>query len=185
MKKLLVVIGISMFLAMPAMALESEKEDSKKDTTKEASPSPQTQAESTKKAEAKVMKDTTGANATKEAAWTTTESGLKWRDKVVGTGATATLNMPVACHYSLWIADPNGEKGKFAQSSKGGDPFHCTIGVKLIKGWSEGMVGMKEGGVRELIVPPAIGYGNQAMGNLIPANSTLYFEIEFLSQDKK
>ncbi|HEX2897217.1 MAG TPA: FKBP-type peptidyl-prolyl cis-trans isomerase, partial [candidate division Zixibacteria bacterium] len=79
----------------------------------------------------------------------------------------------------------SGTKGKLIQTSKESTPLNCTIGVALIAGWSEGMLGMKEGGTRELIVPPAIGYGASGRGNMIPPNSTLYFEIEFLNEVKQ
>lgn len=116
--------------------------------------------------------------------WTVTESGLKYRDIVVGKGSVAKMGDSARCHYTVWLATPEGEKGKFVQTSKEGDPYSCKIGYKLIKGWSEGMLGMKEGGTRELLVPPFLGYGDRAMGNMIPANSMLYFEIEFVNEIK-
>jgi FKBP-type peptidyl-prolyl cis-trans isomerase FkpA len=172
MKRVLLVICLFAFSVSLAIAEEPKKE-------------PLNEATPPKKAEATVMKDTTAAKAVKEAPWTTTKSGLKWRDKVVGKGTEAAMNMNVMCHYTLWLTDAEGKKGNLVQSSKDAQPFNCTIGVRLISGWSEGMVGMKEGGTRELIVPPAIGYGSQAKGDMIPANSTLYFEIEFLNQVKQ
>lgn len=149
-------------------------------TAKEPKEAPKTEV--TKPAATEVKKDTTAA---KETPWNTNPSGLKWRDKVVGKGTEAKMNMPVKCHYTVWLTDSTGTKGKLIQSSKEGNPLHCTIGVQLIQGWSEGMIGMKEGGTRELIVPPAIGYGSRARGTLIPANSTLYFEIDFLNEVKQ
>lgn len=171
MKRVLAAIGLTVLLAAFAMAEEA------KETAK-----PQPANAETKKADTTTMKDTNAAAAVKVPAWTANKSGLKWRDKVVGKGTEAKMNMPVLCHYTLWLTDSIGAKGKLVQSSKGNQPFQCTIGVRLISGWSEGMVGMKEGGTRELIIPPAIGYGSQAMGDMIPANSTLYFEIEFLNE---
>jgi len=150
-------------------------------------PAAKPKTEEPKKAEATVMKDTTAAKVTtaKEHAWTTTKSGLKYRDMIVGKGAEAKMSMPVNCNYTVWLSDKDGKKGKMVQSSKGGKPFQCTVGQNLIEGWSEGMVGMKEGGTRELIVPPALGWGNRDVGNgMIPANSTVFFEIEFLNQVK-
>jgi len=110
----------------------------------------------------------------------TTESGLKYTDLVVGTGTEAVDGMKVECHYTLWFADENGEKGKMLQSSKdSGKSFPFVVGAKgLIKGWNEGMLGMKEGGTRMLIVPPELGYGQG--GGPIPPNQTLIFELEFL-----
>ncbi|MGH8015115.1 MAG: FKBP-type peptidyl-prolyl cis-trans isomerase [Candidatus Zixiibacteriota bacterium] len=167
MKRILTGICLTVFLVTMAIAEEPQKEP----------------IEETKKADTTKMNDSTAA--TKEAAWTTNKSGLKWRDKVVGKGSEAKMNMPVNCHYTVWIADSTGKKGKLVQSSKEGQPLQCTLGVRLIAGWSEGMVGMKEGGTRELIVHPAIGYGAQAKGDMIPANSTLFFEIDFLNEVKQ
>ncbi|MEW6411039.1 MAG: FKBP-type peptidyl-prolyl cis-trans isomerase [Candidatus Zixiibacteriota bacterium] len=111
----------------------------------------------------------------------TTESGLKYADLVVGTGKEAVNGMNVQCHYTLWFADENGEKGQMVQSSKDmNEPFIFEVGYRgLIKGWNEGMLGMKEGGTRMLIVPPELGYGNNPPPG-IPKNQTLIFELEFL-----
>jgi len=168
MKKGLATLALLFVLAL-SVSSEEPKAEPQTDTTKKVESTP-------------AMKDTT---AVKAAPWTTTASGLKWRDKVVGKGTEAKMTMPVKCHYTVWLSDSTGQKGKLVQTSKEGQPLQCTIGVRLIKGWSEGMVGMKEGGTRELIVHPAIGYGAQAKGEMIPPNSTLYFEIEFLNEVKQ
>ncbi|MCH9024128.1 MAG: FKBP-type peptidyl-prolyl cis-trans isomerase [candidate division Zixibacteria bacterium] len=132
------------------------------------------------------IKKTAADTTKKEPEWIKTESGLKYRDIIVGEGVVATDGMKVECHYTLWNSDPSGDRGKKIQSSKtSGDTFHCKIGVGLIKGWSEGMIGMKEGGTRQLLIPPDIGYGKRGSPPLIPANATLMFEIEFIKQDKK
>lgn len=114
----------------------------------------------------------------------TTESGLRYQDLVVGEGVEATEKMRVDCHYTLWLADSTGlEKGERLQSSKdGGNSFQCTIGTGLITGWSEGMVGMKEGGTRLLYVPWSLGYGAGGRPPMIPGKSNLIFEIEFLKK---
>lgn len=168
MKKVLGTLTLFFVFAMSAASEEPQAEP-KTDTTKKVEAST-------------AMKDTA---AKKEIPWTTTASGLKWRDKVVGKGTEAKMQMPVKCHYTVWLSDSTGAKGKLVQTSKESQPYQCTIGVRLISGWSEGMVGMKEGGIRELIVHPGIGYGAQAKGDMIPANSTLYFEIEFLNEVKQ
>lgn len=106
-------------------------------------------------------------------------TGVKYYDIVVGTGKECIKGTKVQCHYTLWFADENGEKGKRFQSSKDfGKPFDCTLGQRLISGWSDGMSGMKEGGIRLLVIPPDQGYGQG--GGPIPANQTLIFEIEYL-----
>jgi len=176
MKKLLGGLALSMILVLSSGAAEEPK-----DTPKE-----QPKTDTTQKA----VKDTTmkDASVTKpvvDIPWTTNKSGLKWREKIVGKGIEAKMEMKVNCHYTVWLIDAAGKKGKLVQSSKDYQPLQCQLGHQLIAGWSEGMVGMKEGGTRELIVPPAIGYGAQAKGDMIPANSTLYFEIEFLNEVKK
>lgn len=117
---------------------------------------------------------------------TSTPSGLKWADLTVGTGKEAVNGSPVVSHYTLWFADEHGKKGERFQSSKDpnprtgtAEPFPFTVGdSRLIKGWNEGMIGMKEGGTRLLVIPPEIGYGKG--GGPIPANTTLIFEIELL-----
>jgi len=115
----------------------------------------------------------------------TTESGLRYQDLVVGKGVEAVNNMPVVCHYTIWLADSTGlVKEKKIQSSKdSGKEFHCRIGHKLIQGWNEGMIGMKEGGSRRLYVPWVLGYGSQGMGSMIPPKSNLVFELDFLRQE--
>jgi FKBP-type peptidyl-prolyl cis-trans isomerase FkpA len=105
---------------------------------------------------------------------------VRYQDLVVGTGAECKLGSKVKVHYTLWFADSTGQKQKRFQSSKDGEgtPFTCTLGQGLIYGWSHGMVGMKEGGTRRLIIPPMLGYG--AGGRGIPPNQWLVFEIDFL-----
>lgn len=182
MKKLIALIGLFVALALSVSAHEPNAPEFQMDTAKQDSP-PATQTEITKKADTTKMKDTAGAK--KEVPWTTNKSGLKWRDIVVGKGTEAKMQMPVQCHYTVWLSDSTGTKGKLIQTSKESTPLNCTIGVALIEGWSEGMLGMKEGGTRELVVPPTIGYGARGRGNMIPPNSTLYFEIVFLNEVKQ
>ena len=111
----------------------------------------------------------------------TKESGVRYQELVVGTGSEAIDQMQVECHYTLWFADTTGlEKVERFQSSKdGGMPFRCQLGVRLIPGWSDGMIGMKEGGTRRIFVPWRLGYGDRE-GGRIPAKTNLIFEIEFL-----
>ena len=177
MKNVLGSLALSIVLACSAMSAEKPKEEPKTDTTLKAVKDTTVKENS--------IKDVSAPRPLAEVPWTTNKSGLKWRDKVVGHGTEAKMNMPVICHYTVWLTEKDGKKGNLIQSSKDSKPYPCTLGKNLIAGWSEGMVGMKEGGTRELIVPPAIGYGAQGMGNMIPGNSTLYFEIEFLNEVKK
>lgn len=115
----------------------------------------------------------------------TTKSGLKYVDLKVGTGAEALTGMAVTVHYTGWLY-VNGKRGaKFDSSVDSGTPFPFTLGdVQLIKGWNEGVAGMKVGGKRELFIPPDLGYGARGEGNVIPPNATLDFEIELLKVGK-
>ena len=108
----------------------------------------------------------------------TKESGVRYLEMIEGTGVEAVDRMQVECHYTLWFADSTGlEKLEMFQSSKdGGMPFRCQLGVRLIPGWTDGMIGMKEGGTRRIYVPWELGYGDQE-GGRIPAKTNLIFEI--------
>ena len=111
----------------------------------------------------------------------TTPSGLKYIDKVVGTGKSPTKGQTVTVHYTGWLNN-NGEKGKqFDSSVDHGQPFQFTIGVgQVIKGWDEGVSTMKIGGERELIIPSLLAYGERGAGGDIPPNATLIFNVKLL-----
>ena len=112
---------------------------------------------------------------------TTTPSGLIINDTVVGTGDTAVAGKSVTVHYTGWLFY-GGERGKKFDSSKDrGTPFEFGLGAgQVIKGWDEGVQGMKVGGSRTLTIPPELGYGSRGAGGVIPANATLIFEVELL-----
>ena len=111
----------------------------------------------------------------------TTSSGLQYWDIVVGTGATAVPGKPVSVHYTGWLT--NGEK--FDSSRDRGKPFVFPLGEgQVIKGWDEGVAGMKAGGKRQLRIPPALGYGDSGAGGVIPPNATLIFDVELLEVSK-
>ena len=111
----------------------------------------------------------------------TTPSGLQIIDNKVGTGATPQSGQICVMHYTGWLW-VNGSKGaKFDSSVDRGEPFEFAIGVgQVIKGWDEGVMSMKVGGKRTLIIPPALGYGARGAGGVIPPNATLIFEVELL-----
>lgn len=112
---------------------------------------------------------------------TTTSSGLQYWDIVVGTGTTAAPGNTVNVHYSGFLTA--GEK--FDSSRDRGEPFSFPLGAgQVIKGWDEGVAGMKVGGQRQLRIPPQLGYGAAGAPGAIPPNATLIFDVELLSVGK-
>jgi FKBP-type peptidyl-prolyl cis-trans isomerase len=107
----------------------------------------------------------------------TTSSGLMYSDQVVGTGAEAVAGKTVDVHYTGWLT--NGKK--FDSSVDRGQPFSFPLGAgRVIKGWDEGVQGMKVGGKRKLTIPSELGYGSRGAGGVIPPNATLVFDVELL-----
>jgi FKBP-type peptidyl-prolyl cis-trans isomerase len=115
----------------------------------------------------------------------TTKSGLKYIDQKVGTGDTAVKGKPVQVNYTGWLYVDGKRGAKFDSSLDRNTPFDFLLGAKqVIAGWDEGVEGMKVGGKRELFIPPDLAYGSRAVGGVIPANSTLDFEVELLKVGK-
>ena len=114
-------------------------------------------------------------------ALTTTASGLQYEDNAVGEGAEVVKGQNVSVHYTGWLYN-NGEQGaKFDSSRDRNDAFEFSLGAGMvIKGWDEGVQGMKVGGQRTLIIPAALGYGARGAGGVIPPNATLKFDVELL-----
>ena len=110
-----------------------------------------------------------------------TASGLRYIDERVGDGAEAKAGQTVSVHYTGWLFQ-NGQKGaKFDSSRDRGQPFAFPLGAgRVIRGWDEGVAGMKVGGRRTLIIPPELGYGARGAGGVIPPNATLVFDVELL-----
>jgi FKBP-type peptidyl-prolyl cis-trans isomerase len=107
----------------------------------------------------------------------TTASGLKYVDMVVGTGDEAKKGQTVRVHYTGWLKDGT----KFDSSLDRGKPFEFQLGAgRVIKGWDEGVAGMKIGGKRKLIIPAQLGYGDRGAGGVIPPGAELTFEVELL-----
>ena len=103
-------------------------------------------------------------------------------DLVVGTGAEAVNGRRLTVHYTLWLYDParSESKGQQLQTSVGGSPFPFVLGAGgVIRGWDQGVPGMKVGGTRRLIIPPSLAYGSSGQGS-IPPNATLVFDIQLL-----
>ena len=114
-------------------------------------------------------------------AFTTTASGLQFEDTVVGTGAEAAPGRNVTVHYTGWLYENDAQGAKFDSSKDRDEPFLFALGAGMvIKGWDEGVQGMKEGGQRTLIIPATLGYGARGAGGVIPPNATLKFDVELL-----
>ena len=114
-------------------------------------------------------------------ALTTTASGLQYEDTVVGTGAEARPGRNVTVDYTGWLYEGGQPGAKFDSSKDRGEPFIFPLGGGMvIKGWDEGVQGMREGGTRTLIIPASLGYGARGAGGVIPPNATLRFEVELL-----
>ncbi len=130
------------------------------------------------RAEEAKAKDKTDA---KEKKMTKTDSGLEYRDTKEGDGAKPEKGQTCVMHYTGWLWE-DGKKGKkFDSSHDHGEPFEFPIGKKkVIGGWDEGVLSMKTGGKRELLIPPDLGYGKRGYPGAIPPNATLFFEVELL-----
>jgi FKBP-type peptidyl-prolyl cis-trans isomerase len=109
---------------------------------------------------------------------------LQKNDVKPGNGAEAVPGKTVVVHYTGWLYDsaqPDGKGKKFDSSRDRGEPFSFPLGAgRVIRGWDEGVAGMKVGGQRTLIIPPDMGYGARGAGGVIPPNATLIFDVELL-----
>jgi FKBP-type peptidyl-prolyl cis-trans isomerase len=113
-----------------------------------------------------------------------TVTELQKIDVKQGTGPEAQAGKPVVVHYTGWLYDPAAPEGKgrkFDSSRDRGTPFDFPLGAgRVIKGWDQGVAGMKVGGQRRLIIPPQLGYGERGAGGVIPPNATLMFDVELI-----
>lgn len=106
-----------------------------------------------------------------------TDSGLKYEDLSEGEGDLAVSGQRVSVHYTGWLLDGD----KFDSSVDRNQPFAFALGRGMvIRGWDEGVAGMRVGGKRRLTIPPQLGYGSRGAGGVIPPNATLVFEVELL-----
>ena len=112
-----------------------------------------------------------------------TPSGLQYIELVEGSGDVAKAGQNVTVHYTGWLRNDDGSKGPQFDSSKDrNDPFEFALGAGMvIRGWDEGVQGMKIGGTRQLIIPADLGYGSRGAGGVIPPNATLIFDVELLA----
>jgi peptidylprolyl isomerase len=112
---------------------------------------------------------------------TTTKTGLQYEDTTPGTGAEAKAGQTCVMHYTGWLWVDGTKGSKFDSSLDRGTPFSFKLGSgEVIRGWDEGVAGVKIGGKRSLIIPPDLGYGTRGAGGVIPPNATLLFEVELL-----
>ena len=106
----------------------------------------------------------------------TTPAGTRYRDVEVGEGEEAQPGREVVVHYTGWLPD-----GYEFDSSRGREPFSFLLGAgHVIRGWDDGVTGMREGGRRQLVIPPELGYGERGAGGVIPPHATLVFDVELL-----
>jgi peptidylprolyl isomerase len=123
------------------------------------------------------VKEPRVATQVDEKDYTTTASGLKYYDLKTGTGDMPTTGQTVVVHYTGWLEDGT----QFDSSLDRDEPFSFAVGEgNVIPGWDEGVATMKVGGVRQLVIPADLAYGESGAGGVIPPNATLIFEVELL-----
>ena len=109
----------------------------------------------------------------------TLPNGLQVAEIEIGNGAEAAAGQQVSVHYTGWLYENGAAGAKFDSSKDRGQLFQFGLGAgQVIRGWDEGVAGMKVGGKRQLIIPPELGYGARGAGGVIPPNATLLFEVE-------
>lgn len=112
----------------------------------------------------------------------TTATGLQYLDTTEGEGTEAKKGNGVSVHYTGWLYNDDTQGAKFDSSHDRKQPFQFTLGAGMvIRGWDEGVAGMKIGGKRTLIIPSELGYGARGAGGVIPGGATLKFDVELLA----
>jgi FKBP-type peptidyl-prolyl cis-trans isomerase len=112
---------------------------------------------------------------------TKTASGLQYEDTTLGDGNEAKSGQTCVMHYTGWLWSNEQKGNKFDSSLDRGKPFSFKLGAgQVIRGWDEGIAGIKIGGKRTLLIPPELGYGAHGAGGVIPPNATLLFEVQLL-----
>jgi FKBP-type peptidyl-prolyl cis-trans isomerase FkpA len=125
-----------------------------------------------------------GGDSSAGAGGVSTMTELQTTDVKAGTGTEAAAGKTVTVHYTGWLYDASAADHhgtKFDSSRDRNEPFAFPLGAgRVIKGWDQGVAGMKVGGQRTLVIPPALGYGSSGAGGVIPPNATLLFDVELL-----
>ena len=169
-----IVIVMSQLTAQPPQTSDASPIPTPQTTVSE---SPVTEPTATAAPVTQSLKPDMNAMSDSNSDYITTPSGLQYRDLEVGTGETPQTGQTVTVHYTGTLTDGT----KFDSSLDRGQPFSFLIGKgQVIKGWDEGVGSMKVGGIRELVIPPDLGYGASGAGGVIPPNATLKFEVELL-----
>lgn len=183
MKKLIVAAGCAIMLAVPVMAEDAPKADSAKPSTEikaEAVKADAVKAESVVDS-AKKTDAGKAVTAKKGGKPVTTKTGLQYTEESAGTGDIAEVGARVEVKYAGWL---------YVDGKKTGNPFDSGVYTfklgarQVIDGWDEGIAGMKVGGKRTLIIPPALAYGANGYPPVIPGNSTLIFDVELMKVTK-
>ena len=156
------------------------------DTATTTSPSAEkTKTDSVKTTSAEKSNTEKSSTESASTAAPATITSLTKNDVKVGTGAEATAGKTVAVHYTGWLYDPSAADthgAKFDSSRDRGTPFEFPLGAgRVIKGWDEGVAGMKVGGQRTLTIPSDMAYGSRGAGGVIPPNATLVFDVELIA----
>jgi FKBP-type peptidyl-prolyl cis-trans isomerase FkpA len=173
----LLVVSASSILIVSCAGEDFKPKDKDKGKDKSGASTPQDKGPNTERKAAPMTKDEFKYPDAKDPALVTTSSGLKYLDLKKGDGAEAKQGDYVSVHYTGWLKDGT----KFDSSKDRGQPFSFPLGAgRVIKGWDEGVAGMKVGGKRKLIIPFELGYGSEGHPPQIPPKSELVFDVELL-----